>query len=87
MPAALTYPLAGKTYNWWYESDPEPHMHGRRIYQPRGKVLGGSSCINGMAGGVAGARVTGQDGGGTRQEGITIRQVAPQTTRTAMRGE
>ena len=48
MPAALTYPLAGKTYNWWYESEPEPHMHDRRIYQPRGKVLGGSSCINGM---------------------------------------
>ncbi|BBO89090.1 choline dehydrogenase [Desulfosarcina ovata] len=48
MPAALTYPLAGKTYNWWYESDPEPFMQGRRIYQPRGKVLGGSSCINGM---------------------------------------
>ena len=48
MPAALTYPLAGKTYNWWYESEPEPHMNNRRIYQPRGKVLGGSSCINGM---------------------------------------
>lgn len=48
MPAALTYPLAGRTYNWWYESDPEPCMHNRRIYQPRGKVLGGSSCINGM---------------------------------------
>lgn len=48
MPAALTYPLAGKTYNWWYESDIEPHMKNRRIYQPRGKVLGGSSCINGM---------------------------------------
>ena len=46
MPAALTYPLAGRTYNWWYESEPEPHMHGRRIYQPRGKVLGGTSCIN-----------------------------------------
>ena len=48
MPAALTWPLAGRTYNWWYESDPEPAMGGRRIYQPRGKVLGGSSCINGM---------------------------------------
>ncbi|OQY58099.1 MAG: choline dehydrogenase, partial [Desulfobacteraceae bacterium 4572_88] len=48
MPAALTYPLAGRFYNWWYESDPEPQMHNRRIYQPRGKVLGGSSCINGM---------------------------------------
>jgi choline dehydrogenase len=48
MPAALTYPLTGKTYNWWYDSEPEPFMHNRRIYQPRGKVLGGSSCINGM---------------------------------------
>ncbi|MGE4468727.1 MAG: choline dehydrogenase [Desulfovibrio sp.] len=48
MPAALTYPLAGRFYNWWYESEPEPWMHNRRIYQPRGKVLGGSSCINGM---------------------------------------
>jgi len=48
MPSALTYPLAGRFYNWWYESEPEPHMKGRRIYQPRGKVLGGSSTINGM---------------------------------------
>jgi choline dehydrogenase len=48
MPAALTYPLAGRTYNWWYESEPEPGMNGRRIYQPRGKVLGGSSTVNGM---------------------------------------
>lgn len=48
MPAALTYPLQSKQYNWWYDSDPEPFMHNRQIYQPRGKVLGGSSCINGM---------------------------------------
>lgn len=48
MPAALTYPLSGRFYNWWYESEPEPWMNNRRIYQPRGKVLGGSSCINGM---------------------------------------
>jgi choline dehydrogenase len=48
MPAALTYPLASKFYNWWYESGPEPDVDGRRIYQPRGKVLGGSSTINGM---------------------------------------
>ncbi len=48
MPAALTYPLAGKFYNWYYESDQEPYMNNRRIYQPRGKVLGGSSCVNGM---------------------------------------
>jgi len=48
MPAALSYPLNGRFYNWAYQSDPEPHMHNRRIYHPRGKVLGGSSCINGM---------------------------------------
>lgn len=48
MPAALTYLLTDSTYNWLYESVPEPHMHNRRIAQPRGKVLGGSSSINGM---------------------------------------
>ncbi|HKL48198.1 MAG TPA: choline dehydrogenase [Desulfuromonadales bacterium] len=48
MPAALTYLLTDKTYNWLYESEPEPQMHNRRIAHPRGKVLGGSSCINGM---------------------------------------
>lgn len=48
MPAALTYLLTGTNYNWGYSSDPEPHMNNRRIAQPRGKVLGGSSCINGM---------------------------------------
>ncbi len=48
MPAALTYPLASRTYNWWYESSPQSALNGRRVYQPRGKVLGGSSAINGM---------------------------------------
>ena len=48
MPAALTYLLTQPTYNWLYESAPEPNMHNRRIAQPRGKVLGGSSSINGM---------------------------------------
>ncbi len=48
MPAALSYPLNGTFYNWAYSSDPEPYMNDRRIFQPRGKVLGGSSCINGM---------------------------------------
>jgi choline dehydrogenase len=48
MPAALTYLLTDKTYNWLYESEPEPQMHNRRVAQPRGKVLGGSSAINGM---------------------------------------
>lgn len=48
MPAALTYPLQSKQYNWWYDSEPEPNMNNRQIYHPRGKVLGGSSSINGM---------------------------------------
>jgi len=48
MPAALTYPIGSKTYDWCYETEPEPFMHNRRIFQGRGKVLGGSSSINGM---------------------------------------
>jgi choline dehydrogenase len=48
MPAALTFPIGSRFYDWKYESEPEPHMHGRRIYHARGKVLGGSSSINGM---------------------------------------
>jgi choline dehydrogenase len=49
MPAAFAWPLKDDKYNWYYESDPEPHMDGRRMYCPRGRVLGGSSSINGMA--------------------------------------
>jgi choline dehydrogenase len=48
MPTALSYPMASKTYNWGYESDPEPHVDNRRITCPRGKGLGGTSSINGM---------------------------------------
>ena len=48
MPAALTFPIGSRFYDWKYESEPEPHMHDRRIYHARGKVLGGSSSINGM---------------------------------------
>jgi choline dehydrogenase len=48
MPAALSIPMNSRTYNWGYESEPEPHLNGRRISCPRGKVLGGSSSINGM---------------------------------------
>ena len=48
MPAALTFPIGSRFYDWRYESEPEPFMNGRRIYHARGKVLGGSSSINGM---------------------------------------
>ena len=49
MPAAFSYPLADDRFNWYYHSAPEPGMDGRRMYCPRGRVLGGSSSINGMA--------------------------------------
>jgi len=48
MPAALAFPIGNKHYDWMYESEPEPFMNNRRIYHARGKVLGGSSSINGM---------------------------------------
>jgi choline dehydrogenase len=48
MPAGLSVPIGNKRYDWCYESEPEPHMSGRRIFHARGKVLGGSSSINGM---------------------------------------
>jgi choline dehydrogenase len=48
MPAALTFPIGSSLYDWKYESEPEPFMNDRRIYHARGKVLGGSSSINGM---------------------------------------
>ncbi len=48
MPAALAMPIGNPRYDWKYESEPEPHMNGRRIRHARGKVLGGSSSINGM---------------------------------------
>jgi choline dehydrogenase len=48
MPAALSFPIGNRFYDWRYESEPEPHMNGRRVYHARGKVLGGSSSINGM---------------------------------------
>jgi choline dehydrogenase len=48
MPAALTYNLEGTRYNWGYETEPQRHMDGRRLYWPRGRVLGGSSSLNAM---------------------------------------
>lgn len=48
MPSALSIPMNMAKYNWMYESEPEPALKGRRIHCPRGKVLGGSSSINGL---------------------------------------
>ncbi|MGH1480220.1 MAG: choline dehydrogenase [Geminicoccales bacterium] len=48
MPAALSYPMNMARYDWGYRTEPEPHLGGRRLACPRGKVIGGSSSINGM---------------------------------------
>ncbi|WP_333684087.1 choline dehydrogenase [Pontibaca methylaminivorans] len=48
MPAALSYPMNMPRYDWGFVSEPEPHLNGRRLVCPRGKVIGGSSSINGM---------------------------------------
>ena len=48
MPSALSYPMNMSLYNWGFETEPEPALGGRRLATPRGKVVGGSSSINGM---------------------------------------
>lgn len=48
MPSALSIPMNMPKYNWGYKSEPEPHLGGRQMNCPRGKVLGGSSSINGL---------------------------------------
>ena len=48
MPSALSIPMNMPKYNWFYHSEPEPGLGGRRLHTPRGKVLGGSSSINGL---------------------------------------
>lgn len=48
MPAALSYPMNMGLYDWGFRSEPEPHLGGRTLATPRGKVVGGSSSINGM---------------------------------------
>ncbi|MGY5808929.1 choline dehydrogenase [Rhizobium sp. LEGMi198b] len=48
MPAALPLPLANDRFNWFYTSEPEPHLNDRTVLEARGRVLGGSSSINGM---------------------------------------
>ncbi|MGR3454348.1 choline dehydrogenase [Pseudooceanicola sp.] len=48
MPGALSYPMNMARYDWGYQSEPEPNLGNRRLATPRGKVIGGSSSINGM---------------------------------------
>ena len=48
MPGALSFPINIMRYDWGYQSEPEPYLNNRRLACPRGKVIGGSSSINGM---------------------------------------
>jgi choline dehydrogenase len=48
MPAALTYNLMNERYNWYYRTEPQRHLDYRRLYWPRGRVVGGSSALNAM---------------------------------------
>ena len=48
MPAAFEIAWRSPKFNWMYQGEPEPALHGRRVFQPRGKMLGGSSAINGL---------------------------------------
>ncbi len=48
MPAALGFPVGNRRYDWCYATEPEPRLNNRRLRQPRGRILGGSSTINGM---------------------------------------
>ncbi len=48
MPSALSIPMNKARYNWFYQTEPEPNLNHRRLHTPRGKVLGGSSSINGL---------------------------------------
>ena len=48
MPAGFSFPIGSRFYDWMYETVPEPELGGRKVFHARGKVLGGSSSINGM---------------------------------------
>ena len=47
MPAALSFPIGNRFYDWKYESEPEPHMHGRQIYHARGRCSGAPAASTG----------------------------------------
>jgi choline dehydrogenase len=86
MPAALSIPMNMDKYNWGYHTEPEPCLGGRRLHTPRGKVLGGSSSINGMAF----VRGNAQDFERWQEEGASgwsYRQVLPYFRRAEARAE
>ena len=86
MPSALSIPMNMPKYNWGYHTEPEPQLNGRRMHTPRGKVLGGSSSINGLVY----IRGNAQDFERWDQEGATgwsYRDVLPYFKRAETRAE
>jgi len=86
MPSALSIPMNMPKYNWFYHTEPEPHLGGRVMHTPRGKVLGGSSSINGLVY----IRGNAQDFEGWRAQGAigwAYRDVLPYFRRTEKRQE
>ena len=86
MPSALSIPMNMERYNWFYHTEPEPHLDGRRMHTPRGKVLGGSSSINGLVY----IRGNAQDFEGWQEQGASgwaYRDVLPYFRRAECRQE
>jgi choline dehydrogenase len=86
MPSALSIPMNMPKYNWFYHTEPEPYLNGRSMHTPRGKVLGGSSSINGLVY----IRGNPQDFEGWREQGASgwgYRDVLPYFKRAERREE
>lgn len=86
MPSALSIPMNMPKYNWFYETEPEPHLGGRRLHTPRGKVVGGSSSINGMVY-VRGNPLDFERWDAEGAKGWSYAQVLPYFKRAESRGE
>ena len=86
MPSALSIPMNMPKYNWFYETEPEPHLGGRRMHTPRGKVVGGSSSINGMVY-VRGNPLDFERWDAEGAKGWSYAQVLPYFKRAEARGE
>jgi choline dehydrogenase len=86
MPSALSIPMNMPKYNWFYHTEPEPHLNGRRMHTPRGKVLGGSSSINGLVY-IRGNPQDFERWAGEGAAGWSYREVLPYFKRAEKRGE
>src|SRR5260370_1074742 len=86
MASALSIPMNMARYDWRYYTEPEPHLNGRRLHTPRGKVLGGSSSINGLVY-VRGNRLDCERGEAEGAAGWGYQEVLPYFKRAERRAE